>query len=144
MLFVLRRILLCAGAEPKLLPQELLDDGWISLFDGETMYGWQPTGEAKWEVVDGEIRTSGDKAGFLMTTTEWAEYLLHIEFKAAARTNSGVFLRTPLDADRSGSRLLRAEYRAGGQSVSDGSFVGRQKVKIAKTEISGGRRMAFV
>ena len=45
-------------------------------------YGWQPTGDAKWEVVDGEIRTSGEKSGFLMTTTEWAEYLLHVEFKA--------------------------------------------------------------
>src|SRR5881396_3722876 len=81
------------GDEPTSMPQKLLDDGWISLFDGETRYGWQPTGDAKWDVVDGEIRTGGDKAGFLMTTTEWADYLLHVEFKAAERTNSGVFLR---------------------------------------------------
>src|SRR4029079_13654494 len=87
----------CAvGGEPKLLPQELLDQGWISLFDGETLYGWQPTGDAKWEVVDGEIRTSGEKPGFLMTTTRWADYELHAEFKADPKTNSGVFLRTPL------------------------------------------------
>jgi hypothetical protein len=84
------------GAEPKLLDQKLLDDGWISLFDGETMFGWQPSGEAKWEVVDGEIRTDGAKPGWLMTTTEWADYELHVEFKAPANTNSGVFLRTPL------------------------------------------------
>ena len=70
--------------EPKLLPQKLLDEGWISLFDGETLFGWQPTGDAKWEVVDGEIRTSGEKPGFLMTTTEWANYELHVEFKAPA------------------------------------------------------------
>ncbi len=85
--YVLTIAILCkaaVGAEPKLLSQKLLDDGWISLFDGETLYGWQPMGDAKWEVVDGEIRTSGDKAGFLMSTTEWAEYLLHVEFKAAA------------------------------------------------------------
>jgi hypothetical protein len=87
---------LTAASEPKLLDQKLLDEGWISLFDGETMYGWQPTGDAKWEVVDGEIRTDGSKPGFLMTTTEWADYELHVEFKAPWKTNSGVFLRTPL------------------------------------------------
>ncbi len=73
--------MLLRAAEPKLLPQELLDDGWISLFDGETQFGWQPSGDAKWEVVDGEIRTDGAKPGWLMTTTEWAKYELHVEFK---------------------------------------------------------------
>src|SRR5947207_603563 len=84
------------GAEPRLLPQKLLDQGWISLFDAETLFGWQATGDAKWEVAGGEIRTKGEKPGFLMTTTEWADYQLHVEFKAQASTNSGVFLRTPM------------------------------------------------
>jgi hypothetical protein len=84
------------GGEPKLLPQKLLHDGWISLFDGETLYGWQPTGNAKWNVTAGEIRTTAEKPGFLMTTTEWSDYELHVEFKADPKTNSGVFLRTPL------------------------------------------------
>lgn len=84
------------AAEPKLLDQKLLDDGWVSLFDGETMFGWKPVGEAKWEVVDGEIRTAAEKTGFLMTTTEWADFELHAEFKAPATTNSGIFLRTSL------------------------------------------------
>ncbi len=66
------------------------------MFDGETLFGWKPVGEAKWEVVDGEIRTSGEKPGFLMTTTRWADYELHVEFKADPKTNSGVFLRTAL------------------------------------------------
>ena len=51
------------AAEPELLPRELLDQGWISLFDGQTLFGWEPVGEAKWEVVDGEIRTAGDAGG---------------------------------------------------------------------------------
>ncbi len=102
------------AAEPALLPQELLDAGWISLFDGETLYGWQPVGEAKWEVVDGEVRTGGEQPGFLMTTTEWADFELHAEFKAAAKTNSGVFLRTSAAPERSGRRLLRIEHCAAG------------------------------
>src|ERR1051326_5955362 len=84
------------AGEPTFLSKELLDQGWISLFDGETLFGWQPTGDSKWEVRDGEIRTAAEKPGFLMTTTEWADYELHVEFKADPKTNSGVFLRTPL------------------------------------------------
>ncbi len=116
------------AAEPKLLPQQLLDDGWISLFDGETQFGWQPTGDAKWEVVDGEIRTSGDKAGFLMTTTEWAEYLLHVEFKAAERTNSGVFLQTPLSPKDPARDCYELNIAPADNPFPTGSFVGRQKV----------------
>ena len=89
-------------AEPKLLPQKLLDEGWISLFDGETLYGWQPTGEAKWEVVDGEIRTDGEKPGFLMTTTEWADYELHVEFKAPLRNEQRHVSANAARPDRSG------------------------------------------
>src|SRR4051812_19523829 len=89
----------CRGvvaAEPKLLERKYLENSWVSLFDGETTFGWQPTGDAKWEIVDGEIRTDGAKPGFLMTTTRWADFTLHVEFKAPKSTNSGVFLRTVL------------------------------------------------
>ncbi len=63
--------------EPRLLDRKLLDEGWISLFDGETLYGWQPVGEPKWEVVDGEIRTSGEKriSNFLLWQCAYAELI---------------------------------------------------------------------
>lgn len=85
------------NAEPQLLPQKLLDEGWIQLYDGETLYGWQQVGDAKWEVADGAVATDGEKPGWLMTTTEWADFELHAEFKAPASTNSGIFLRTALE-----------------------------------------------
>src|SRR5262245_40745717 len=84
------------AAAPELLSLELVEQGWIQLFDGQTLFGWQPTGDAKWEVDGSTIRTSGTAPGFLMTTCEWADYELHVEFKADAKTNSGVFLRTPI------------------------------------------------
>src|SRR5262245_43147529 len=82
--------------EPALLSRELVDKGWIQLFDGQTLFGWQPTGDAKWEVDGDTVRTAGTAPGFLMTSTEWSDYELHVEFKADAKTNSGVFLRTPI------------------------------------------------
>jgi hypothetical protein len=120
------------GAEPKLLPQDLLDDGWISLFDGETLYGWQTTGETKWDVADSAIHTSGEKSGFLMTTTEWGEYLLHVEFKAVAKTNSGVFLQTPLKPTDPARDCYELNIAPADNPFPTGSFVGREKGKIAK------------
>ncbi len=131
----LRSVVVCllmvcsaSAGEPALLPKELLDEGWISLFDGETLFGWQPTGEAKWEVVDGEIRTTGEKPGFLMTTTEWGEYLLHVEFKAGSETNSGVFLQTPLKPEDPKADCYELNIAPEDNPFPTGSFVGRQKV----------------
>jgi hypothetical protein len=115
------------AAEPKFLQQELLDAGWISLFDGETLYGWQPVGEAKWEVVDGEIRTSGESAGFLMTTTQWASFDLVVDFKAAEKTNSGVFLHTPLKPTDPARDCYELNIAPADNPYPTGSFVGRQK-----------------
>jgi hypothetical protein len=128
----------CAvGAEPKFLPQKLLDEGWISLFDGETLYGWQPTGDAKWEVVRGEIRTAGEKQGFLMTTTEWANYELHVEFKAAGETNSGIFLRTPLKPTDPAKDCYEVNIAPRENPFPTGSLVARKKA--AEWTIGGGR-----
>jgi hypothetical protein len=115
------------AAEPELLSRELLGEGWISLFDGETPYGWQPVGEAKWEVVDGEIRTSGEAPGFLMTTTEWRNFSLHVEFKANQRTNSGVFLRTPLEPTDPAKDCFELNIAPADNPYPTGSFVLRKK-----------------
>jgi hypothetical protein len=120
-----------SGAEPKLLPQKLLDEGWISLFDGQTLYGWQPVGEAKWEVSDGEIRTQGDRPGFLMTTTRWANYVLHVEFKADAATNSGIFLRTPLKPTDPARDCFELNIAPADNPYPTGSLVAREKASMS-------------
>jgi hypothetical protein len=131
-------LMLSAGAgiagEPKLLSQDLLDQGWISLFDGESLYGWQPTGDAKWEAVDGEIRTDGSKPGFLMSTTEWGDYDLHVEFKSDERTNSGVFLRTPLRPSDPKKDCLELNIAPADNPFPTGSFVGREKSSLPGNE----------
>lgn len=127
-------LLLCRAtlaAEPRLLERKLLDEGWISLFDGETLYGWQPVGEPKWEVVDGEIRTSGEKPGFLMTTTEWADFWLQVEFKSPVATNSGVFLRTVLEPKDPGKDCYELNIAPHENPFPTGAFVARNKGRSA-------------
>jgi hypothetical protein len=130
-------IVLCAisveglfAAEPQLLPKELLDAGWIQLFDGQTLYGWEPVGDAKWEVVDGEIRTAGAAGGFLATTTEWADYELHVEFRASAATNSGVFLRTPKQPTNPAVDCYELNIAPADNPFPTGSFVARHKAAL--------------
>jgi hypothetical protein len=72
-------------------------EGWMALFDGESLFGWQLTTKTNLDVKDGEIRIVPEVPGWLMTTSEFADYELHVEFKAPPTTNSGIFLRTPLD-----------------------------------------------
>jgi hypothetical protein len=66
------------------------------LFDGKSLSGWKATSDANWRVENGEIRVDAGNEGWLMTTAEYGDYELHVEFKAPATTNSGIFLRTKL------------------------------------------------
>ena len=75
---------------PNQLTAEQIAEGWISLFDGETLFGWTPTSKANWKVEEGAIAVSEGEQGFLMTNSEFGDYELHVEFKAPATTNSGV------------------------------------------------------
>lgn len=105
------------AAENVLTPEQI-DDGWIALFDGETHFGWQATSDANWRVEDGTITVDSGDEGWLMSTSEFADYELHVEFQAPETTNGGVFLHSP-QSDGPGTGLLRSEHRSCGESVSD-------------------------
>jgi hypothetical protein len=76
------------------LTAEEIADGWIQLFDGETLFGWSPGSEADWKVADGVISVTSGKPGLLHTTSEFSDYVLKVDFRAPKKTNSGIFLRT--------------------------------------------------
>ena len=50
----------------RLSPEEL-DQGWIRLFDGQSMIGWKNTGSADWAVKDGELVANTGEPGLLVT-----------------------------------------------------------------------------
>ena len=118
------------ASQPPLLPWALLEEGWIQLFDGETLYGWRPTGDADWEVEGGEIRTRGEKPGFLMTTTEWADYEFQCEFRAPAATNSGVFLRSALEPKDPARDCYELNIAPVDNPFPTGSLVARQRTTL--------------
>jgi len=85
-----------AATKPNTLTPQEVAEGWLLLFDGESTFGWAPRGDAKWEVADGAVCShQGAGNGLLSTTTEFADYVLKVDFWLDEKANSGVFLRSP-------------------------------------------------
>lgn len=84
----------------KLLAARLTPDetqaGWVRLFDGHTLFGWQIAAPANWRIEEGAITVDSGEVGLLCTSVPWQDFELRMEIKADEKTNSGVFLRTPL------------------------------------------------
>ena len=118
-------------SHPNTLTQEEIDDGWILLFDGETTFGWQAASDTNWAVKDGVISVSSGEKGLLNTTSEFADYVLRVDFRAAEKTNSGIFLRTA--AKPTDPKTDCYELNIAWPPVSPfptGSFVGRQESSV--------------
>lgn len=114
-------------AEHHQLTGEQIADGWISLFDGETLFGWEQVNDVDWHVADGEIRASEGEVGLLMTTSQFADYELHVEFRADAETNSGVFLRTSRQPEDVEKDCYEVNIAPMSNPFPTGSIVGRVK-----------------
>ncbi len=70
-------------------------EGWISLFDGHSLFGWESNAaEVNWKVSEGTITADAGPKGLLLTYTPFADYQFRCDYKMAAGGNSGVFLRT--------------------------------------------------
>ncbi|HET6880068.1 MAG TPA: DUF1080 domain-containing protein [Pirellulales bacterium] len=109
-----------------LSPEELVE-GWVLLFDGETLFGWQANNQANWRVTDGAIAVSQGDQGLLTTTSEFADYQLKLHFRADKSTNSGIFLRTPAKPTDPASDCYELNVAADDNPFPTGGFVKRQK-----------------
>jgi hypothetical protein len=84
-----------ASQSAALLSADQLADGWIALFDGETLFGWKPNSELNWRVENGVILADAGQPGLLQSTSRFADFELKIDVRIESGGNSGIFLRTP-------------------------------------------------
>ena len=63
------------------------------LFDGRTLDGWVPVGEANWAVRDGALSADKGPQSFLVTRDSFRDFELRAEFRVSAEANSGIFIR---------------------------------------------------
>lgn len=113
------------------LPEQQARDGWIRLFDGHTLYGWQMAGAANWQVADEQIVVDGGEQSLLCTSLDWRDYELRLEFKADAETNSGIFLRSPLVPENPAVDCYELNIAPPENPFPTGSLVGRRKLEPA-------------
>ncbi len=69
-------------------------NGWISLFDGETLNGWGATGkEEGWAVDDGAILCTVKGGNMLYSEEQFDNFVLSLEYMSEPTVNSGIFIR---------------------------------------------------
>lgn len=79
------------------------DSEFTELINGKDLSNWQGAVD-NYEVVDGQVVCQQGKGGDLLTTEEYTDFILRVEFKLPPAGNNGIALRAP----------------AGGHSASDG------------------------
>jgi len=75
--------------------REATGDDFTSLFNGTDLSGWQGAVD-HYEVVDGAIRCKPGKGGNLLTTREFSDFVVRLEFRLPPGGNNGLAIRAPL------------------------------------------------
>jgi hypothetical protein len=80
----------------------IAQSGWRPLFDGRTTAGWRgfrrDTVPGGWQVVDGALTRVGP-GGDIITTDQFANFELELEWNVAPGGNSGIMFRVTEDSD---------------------------------------------
>lgn len=91
------------GAVSLVLSTQAADPGFVPLFDGKTLDGWeQHSGKAEYRIEDGVIvgkTVLGTGNSFLCTKKKYGDFVFEFEFKVAPAMNSGVQFRSEFYAE---------------------------------------------
>jgi len=88
------RRMFIAGVAASLLPAPVLArSAFRQLFDGRTLQGWTPVGDANWRVERGLITADSGPMSFLLSRESWRDFELRTEFRVSPDANSGIFIR---------------------------------------------------
>ena len=74
-------------------PAKQVEKDGVSLFDGMSLAGWHPEGQAKWRVAGGAIVADASGDGWLRSDKVYSNFVLSLEYRNSPKGNSGIFLR---------------------------------------------------
>jgi hypothetical protein len=79
------------------LSPEESQQGWVRLFNGTNLEGWETRSEAQWIVREGYLVTvnPGTANHFVATSQDYENYRIRLEFWADGIANGGVYLGSP-------------------------------------------------
>jgi hypothetical protein len=99
----MKRLVLMAAvmAASDVEPTTAQEPGWVSLFDGKTLAGWQPSERPEsWAIEDGSLVTRGERSHLFymgaVANHEFKNFELSAEVMTAPGANSGIYVHTRL------------------------------------------------
>ena len=99
--------------------------GWISLFDGRSLFGWDVPTVTNWHVEDGAIVADSGEKSLLLTPFHFDDFELRCSFHVAAGGNSGIFLRTSQNSSNPVKDTYELNICDSHPTHKTGSLVGR-------------------
>ncbi|MCA9072749.1 MAG: DUF1080 domain-containing protein, partial [Planctomycetaceae bacterium] len=111
-----------------------IENGWVQLFDGETLFGWEANDAGQedavnWTVENGVITADSGKPGLLLTYVPFADFEFRCEYRLAEDGNSGVFLRTVPNPTNPAVDCYELNFCEVHEGFPTGSLVARKKGK---------------
>lgn len=82
-----------AQAADNVVTEEEQAEGFVSLFDGKTLTGWEGSTDG-YAVQDGAIVCMPGKGGLLVTDKDHADFVFRFEFRLEEGCNNGIALRS--------------------------------------------------
>ena len=95
----MKKIFILLAAVITLMQYGCMSNGWISLFDGKTMNGWQSSeNKDSWKIEDGALVSRGQRSHLFYTGDVNNHNFKNFEFMADVKTepgsNSGIYFHT--------------------------------------------------
>ena len=78
------------------------EEGFVSLFDGKSLNGWQYAGREGegYIAANGLLACPSNGGGNLFTVKQYADFIFRFEFRLQEGSNNGIAIRAPLAAKR--------------------------------------------
>jgi WD40 repeat protein len=100
-------------------------EGFVPLFNGRDLSGWEPVGTGRWIIENGTLRTLGkDGPGWLATERDYDDLELELEYRLGPRGNSGVFVRAWTGGDPGGGQFVEIQLIDDKAYGTDGRVTG--------------------
>jgi hypothetical protein len=74
------------------------DDGWVLLFDGDSLFGWTVQSGQPWRAADSSLTPPSDH-GTLRTNSAFADFILKFDYRGTSASDCSVSARAAIDGD---------------------------------------------
>jgi hypothetical protein len=103
------------------------EDGWISLFNGTDLTGWNASEGVEWKVVNGEIVTP-PRRSHLFTDLEFKNFEYKVDCMTLPGSNSGLYFHTKYEDTFPNTGFEVQVNQTQGDPVKSGSLYNLVKV----------------